>query len=101
MHNVLEIPSSGTSDYVLHSDETGCDDVVHSDEVLLYLVKRGDTRRIAVFEYVPSAFRDRPHATWVSPGTLRIDFAEVDSILKTYKVDEVQVEIHLAKRPAE
>lgn len=99
IHNVLEVPVSGTSDYVLHSDETGCDEVAHSDEVLLYLVKRGETRRIPVFEYIPSTFRDRPHATWVSPGKLRINFEEVDSILKTYKVDEVQVDVHLNKRP--
>jgi len=99
IHNVLDVPVSGTSDYVLHSDETGCDEVAHSDEVLLYLVKHGETRRIPVFEYIPSTFRDRPHATWVSPGKLRIDFEEVDAILKSYKVDEVQVDIHLNKRP--
>jgi hypothetical protein len=99
VHNLLEVPTPGTSDYVLYSDETGCDEVAHSDEVLLYLVKRGETRRIPVFEYIPSTFRARPHATWVSPGKLRIDFEEVDSILKTYKVDEVQVDVHLNKRP--
>jgi hypothetical protein len=101
VHNLLDIPASGTSDYVLRSDETGCDDFAHSDEVLLYLVKRGETRRIPVFAYIPSAFRDKPNATWLSPGKLRIDFREVDTILKTYKVEEAQVDIRLAKSPSE
>jgi hypothetical protein len=101
VHNLLDIPASGTSDYVLRSDETGCDDFAHSDEVLLYLVKRGETRRIPVFEYIPSAFHDKPHATWLSPVKLRIDFKEIDAILMTYKVDEAQVDIRLAKPPSD
>lgn len=96
VHDDRVVPVSGASDYVLHTEETICDDLSHSDKVLLYLVKRGEIRRIEVFEYVPALMRDEPRVTWVSPDKLRIDFRAVESVVKTYQVDELQVTINVA-----
>ncbi|PTR32943.1 hypothetical protein C8J98_104154 [Luteibacter sp. OK325] len=99
VHDDREVPASGASDYVLHTEETICDNFAHSDTVLLYLVKRGEARRIEVFEYVPAMTRDEPRVTWVSPGRLRIDFRAVESVVKTYQVNELQVNIYVATPP--
>lgn len=94
-----QVAASGASDYVLHTEETICDDFAHSDTVLLYLVKRGETRRIEVFEYVPAMTRDEPRIMWVPPAKLRIDFRAVESIVKTYQVNELQVNVYVATPP--
>jgi hypothetical protein len=99
VHDDREVPASGASEYVLHTQETICDNFAHSDTVLLYLVKRGESRRIEVFEYVPAMTRDEPRVTWVSPDKLRIDFRGVESVVKTYQVNELQVNIYVATPP--
>ena len=96
VHDDRQVAASGVSDYVLHTEETLCDDLSHSDTVLLYLVKRGETRRIEVFEYVPAMMRDEPRVTWVSPEKLRIDFRAVESVVRTYQVNELQVNVYVA-----
>lgn len=98
-HDDLEVVAAGASDYVLHSEETVCDDFAHSDKVLLYLVKRGDTRRINVLEYIPSSMRDEPRVTWRSPGRLQIDFKTVEEVLQSYDVSDLQVDIAIAHPP--
>ncbi len=98
-HDDREVASTGASDYVLHTEETVCDDIAHSDSVLLYLARRGDNKRIRVLEYIPAMTRDEPRATWVSPETLRIDFRAVEEVLKSYDVDAPSVRIYYVNPP--
>jgi len=99
-HADRQVASSGDSAYVLHAEETVCDDFNHSDKILLFLTKGNDTRRINVLEYVPSSMRDEPRATWSDPGKLRIDLKAVEAIRQTYDVSELQVNVAIASRPA-
>ena len=99
VHDDREVASTGASDYVLHTEETVCDDIAHSDDVLLYLARRGDAKRTRVLEYIPSMTRDEPRATWVSPEKLRIDFRAVEEVLKSYDVDTPSVRIYYVNPP--